>query len=69
MVDNFSKFGWTIPLKIENAQKQTLLKIFLQLQNENQLCLKLIGEKNFRTVFFKKSQITKTLNLILEIAH
>ena len=29
IIDNFSKYGWTVPLKIKNAQTiKTLLKIF-----------------------------------------
>ena len=29
VIDNFSKFVGTVPLKIKNAQKKTLLKSFL----------------------------------------
>ena len=37
VVDNFSKFGWTVPLENKNSQTiKDSLKMFLRLQKENQ---------------------------------
>ena len=55
IIDNFSKFGWTIPLKNKTAQ---IIKVSFEnflVQKENQVQLKPIEERNSITIFFKTS--------------
>ena len=56
IIDNFSKFGWTTPLKNKNAQ--TIKDSFdnnLITSKKNQIYSKQIVVKNFITIFFKTS--------------
>ena len=56
VIDNSSNLGWTVPLKIKNAQTiKELSKIFLLVQNDLLIFLNLIEERKFITVFFKSS--------------
>ena len=62
--DNFSKFGWTIPLK--NKNHQTVKNSFEKITNSSKRKPNLIEidrGKEFLTIFFKISKITIALNI------
>ena len=61
IVDNFSKYGWTVPLKNKNAQtvNDSFEKIISQAQKENQIYSKRIVVRNFLTIFFKHNNNIK----------
>ena len=70
IIDIFSKYGWTVPLEIKNAKMQKQKNSFENMaikSKENQLQLRLIGERNLITVFVKICWIITTLNLILQM--
>ena len=70
IIDSFSKYGRTNFSKTKMLnQPKTPLKVFLYIQKENQILSKLIEEKNFTAkLFFKVSEITKTINFFQKLA-
>ena len=53
IIDNFSKFGWTVPLKKNGITIKDTFEKFLLISKENQIYLKVTDERNFILVLFK----------------
>ena len=68
VIDNFSNFGWTVPLKNKNAQSITnTFEDNLKSSKRKPDLIERDRGKKFSDNLFKFSSITKTLNIILEI--
>ena len=70
IIDNFSKFGWRIPIKNKNAQtiKDSFENILINSNRKPNLIESDRG-KEFITTYFKTSYIKTISNFILEIFH
>ena len=71
VIDNFSKFGWTIPLKNKNAQtiKDTFENIIISSKRKPNLIESDRGKEFYFLIFFKTSYIKTISKFILEIVH
>ena len=70
VIDKFSKFGWTVPLKNKNAQ--TIKDSFENIIKSSRRSPNLLEgdrDRGFYNNFFKTSQIKTISNFIQEIVH
>ena len=70
IIDNVSKFGWTVPLRNKNAKtvKDSFENILISSKRKPNL-IETDRSKEFYNSIFKASETTILLNIILEIAH
>ena len=68
VMDNFSKFGWTIPLKNEEALtiKDSFKNMLIITKRTPKLIETDRGKKIYKNIYFKISCETITANIILE---
>ena len=52
VIDNFSKYGWTVPLK--NKKLKDSFENFIITSKKNHFCLKETAANNFITIFVSK---------------